>query len=62
MSFQSGFSGIPIFIKNAKRKSNPKILKQWQELDEVKREKREEERLRQEKLLSESKKTKRRAK
>jgi len=45
--FSSGLSGIPVGLKFFKRKSNPEILKQWQEIDKKKHEKKEEEKLRE---------------
>jgi len=47
MSFKTGFAGIPVSLRCFKRKPNPEILKQWQDLDKKKREKREEKRLRE---------------
>jgi len=53
MSISSGYSGIPVVIKPIKRPANKEILKQWQELDEIKRKKKQEAKLRQEKLKKE---------
>jgi len=47
MGFKVGFSGVPVSLKFFTKKSNPKILKQWQDLDKKKREQREEKNLRE---------------
>lgn len=56
MAFQAGFTGAPFSLKSIRRKANPEILKQWQDLDKKRKERREDSKLRA------TKKTKRVAK
>lgn len=47
MSFKVGFAGIPVSLKFFTKKSNPEVLKQWQDLDRKKKEQKEEKKLRE---------------
>ena len=46
MTFQAGLSGVPFSLKSIRRKANPDMLKQWQDLDKKRKENKKDSKVR----------------